>query len=106
MSRKKRTAAPQRPGRTGWRRLHLLQVGTSDYGQAQSDNIQFMKNSDKLPRFPTMDEVEKADHEQLARWYRFLSFYTPEQKKIVDRMVARFKQMGGMTPALSKKIGH
>jgi hypothetical protein len=24
------------------------------------------------PDFPTMEQVEKANHEQLARWYRFL----------------------------------
>jgi len=29
------------------------------------------------PDFPTMDQVEKANHEQLARWYRFLSPNTP-----------------------------
>lgn len=35
------------------------------------------------PDFPTMEQVEKADHEQLARWYRFLpSGDTAEQKKI------------------------
>ena len=39
------------------------------------------------PDFPTMEEVEKADHEQLARWYRFLPpGDTAEQKKIMDRL--------------------
>ena len=51
-------------------------------------------------RFP----VEEANHEQLARWYRFLSFDdTKEQRK--DRIAERFKKLGGMTPALEKKIG-
>lgn len=56
--------------------------------------------------FPTMEQVEKASHEQLARWYSFLPCGdTTEQKKIVDRITQRFKKLGGMTPALEKKIG-
>jgi hypothetical protein len=59
------------------------------------------------PDFPTMEQVERADHEQLARWYRFLpSGDTREQKSIMDRLAQRFKEEGGMTPALSEKIGY
>jgi len=55
------------------------------------------------PDFPTMEQVEKADREQLARSYRFLpSGDTPEQRKIQHRLA---QKMGGMTPELSKKIG-
>jgi hypothetical protein len=62
---------------------------------------------DDRPDFPTMEQVEKATHEQLARWYRFLpSGDTPEQKKIMDRLSARFKKLGGMTLAMSEHIGH
>jgi hypothetical protein len=58
------------------------------------------------PDFPTMDQVEKADREQLAKWYRFLpSGDTPEQRKIQHRLAERFQKMGGMTPEFSKKIG-
>jgi hypothetical protein len=58
------------------------------------------------PDFPTMAEVEQADHEQLARWYRFLpSGDTREQREIADKIAERFKKLGGMTPALEKKIG-
>lgn len=58
------------------------------------------------PDFPTMAQVETADLEQLARWFRFLpSGDTREQQKIQDRIGERFKALGGMTPALSKKIG-
>jgi hypothetical protein len=54
----------------------------------------------------TMEQVEKATHEQLAPWYRFLpSGDTKEQQKIQDRIAERFKELGGMNPALSKKIG-
>lgn len=58
------------------------------------------------PDFPTIEQVEKADREQLARWFRFLpSGDTEEQSKIQDRIGARFKELGGMTPELSKRIG-
>ncbi len=57
------------------------------------------------PDIPTMEQVERASHEQLGRWYRFLpSGDTREQQKVLDR-IAGFKQLGGMTPAISKKIG-
>ena len=58
------------------------------------------------PDFPTMDQVEKASREELAKWYRFLpSGDTKEQLRVQDRIAERFKQLGGMTPELSKKIG-
>ena len=58
------------------------------------------------PDFPTMEQVEKADREQLARWYRFLApGDTPEQRKIQHRLAERFQKMGGMTPELRKTIG-
>ena len=58
------------------------------------------------PDFPTMEQVEKATEEQLARWFRFLpSGDTEEQQRIQDRIGERFKTMGGMTPVLSKRIG-
>jgi len=50
------------------------------------------------PDFPTIEQVEKADREQLAKWYRFLpSGDTPEQRKIQHRLAERFQKMGGMT---------
>ena len=53
-----------------------------------------------------MTQVETASREQLAKWYRFLpSGDTQDQQKIQDRIAERFNQMGGMNPALSKKIG-
>jgi hypothetical protein len=56
--------------------------------------------------FPTLDEVEKADKGQLARWYRFLpSGETDVDRKIMTRIAKRFDKLGGMTPELSRKIG-
>jgi hypothetical protein len=56
--------------------------------------------------FPTLEEVEKADKEQLARWYRFLpSGETTAEQKIMKRIAERFEKLGGMTAELSKKIG-
>ena len=71
-------------------------------------------------RYPTAEQVEKADRLQLSRWYRFLK--SPgicaigqerelfertmrSQKEILDRIVVRFAEMGGMNPASSKCIG-
>jgi hypothetical protein len=56
--------------------------------------------------FPTLEEVENADKEQLARWYRFLpSGETASDQKIMKRIAERFDKLGGMTAELSKKIG-
>jgi hypothetical protein len=56
--------------------------------------------------FPTMEQVEKASKEELARWYRFLLGTTDEQRKTLLRVKQRLHSLGGMTPELSKKIGH
>ena len=53
-----------------------------------------------------MQQVEKASKENLARWYRFLLGTNDEQRKILQRVAKRLEQLGGMTPELSKKIGH
>jgi len=61
---------------------------------------------DNRPDFPTMAEVDKASRDELAKWYRFLpSGGTGEQQRVQDRIAERFKELGGMTPELSKKIG-
>jgi hypothetical protein len=63
---------------------------------------------DRVPMkgFPTMEEVDWADKEQLARWYRFLpSGENDADQKIMRRIAARFDKLGGMIPELSKKIG-
>jgi hypothetical protein len=45
--------------------------------------------------FPTIEEVEKADKEQLARWYRFLpSGETAADQKIMKRIAERFEKLG------------
>jgi hypothetical protein len=59
-----------------------------------------------LKGFPTIEEVERADKEQLALWYRFLpSGETAAEQKIMKRIAERFEKLGGMTAELSKKIG-
>ena len=56
--------------------------------------------------FPTIEEVEEADKEQLARWYRFLlSGETALDQKTMKRIGERFEELGGMTAELSRKIG-
>jgi hypothetical protein len=55
--------------------------------------------------FPTSAEVEKASREELARWYRFLLPANAEQEKVLQKISASIKAKGGMTSALSRKIG-
>ena len=59
-----------------------------------------------IDKFPTLAEVNKADAQQLARWYRFLLPDNAEQEKILERISAQLKKALGMTPALSRKIGY
>jgi len=63
-------------------------------------------NGRPMKGFPTLAQVEKADNEQLARWFRFLpSGETVSDQKIMERIAERFEKLGGMTAELSKKIG-
>lgn len=60
----------------------------------------------RMKGFPTLEEVEEADKEQLARWYRFLpSSGAAADQKIMKRIARRFEKLGGMTAELSAKIG-
>ena len=68
--------------------------------------IQSKTESGRMNGFPTIEEVEKADKEQLARWYRFLpAGETRADHKIMKRIAERFEKLGGMTPELNRKIG-
>ena len=64
-------------------------------------------NGDPVKGFPTIEEVEGADKEQLARWYRFLpSGETVTDRKIMRRIAERFidlKLGACMTPELNKE---
>lgn len=56
--------------------------------------------------YPTLEQVDDAEHIELARWHRFLKSPTDESQSIVlDRISLRFKDLGGWTPSLSKAIG-
>jgi len=71
--------------------------------------------------YPAAGEVERATHEQLARWHRFLpppgesAIGLDDRQQfervmrwegaILDRIEARFREHGGMNPTISKKIG-
>lgn len=71
-------------------------------------------------KYPTLDEVNSADHEQICRWSRFLpspgmnaiDSHDPDfagimeqEKAVMDRIVERLKDFGGFTPEISKRIG-
>ena len=70
-------------------------------------------------QYPTIEEVESASHTQLATWHIFL--HRPgwdaigkgrevfdkvlhQESDILARIDQRFKEMGGMTPKISKSI--
>jgi len=71
--------------------------------------------------YPSLEEVESADHEQICRWYRFLpspgsklsdslpneefSKIIDEQSEIMNLICKKYKEGGGFNSALSKKIG-
>ena len=56
--------------------------------------------------FPTMEQVDKANREQIAIWYWLLpKSVIASDRKIMERIADRFMNMGGMTPGLRQKIG-
>ena len=57
-------------------------------------------------KYPTAEQIESADREQLAYWYRRLPAAQHEwQLQLTNRIHERFTEMGGFTPELSKKVG-
>lgn len=71
--------------------------------------------------YPSLEEVERADKVTLAKWFRFLpapgtSVHRKRSTRefeevwrnemyILNRILERFEQEGGMTPDLSRIIG-
>lgn len=73
-------------------------------------------------KYPTLKEVEAADHKQLATWHRFLpspganvaeedrgtAKYDRIQEheiRVLAYLSARLQDLGGWSPELSKEIG-
>lgn len=86
-----------------------------DSGQGRLREVLAMKGG---AVYPSKEQVESADREQMARWMRFLPspgadfIGKPDfqeamirEKAIMDLIVERFHQAGGMSPGISKKIG-
>lgn len=73
--------------------------------------------------YPTIEQVQAADREQLARWHRFLpspgsnernakfelvegwEATTESEFETLKLICARFKELGGWDAELSKKVG-
>lgn len=68
--------------------------------------------------YPTLEQVEKASHLELCRWYRFLPSpgefaigkdnfreVMEQEAKVMGRVVDRVKDFGGFTPEISKTLG-
>lgn len=69
-------------------------------------------------QYPTLEAAKVATRLSCARWTRFLpspgvwAIGTPEfeaalerEAQIMNTIVARFNELGGMTPEISKHIG-
>mgnify|MGYP001572797337 CR=1 FL=1 len=69
-------------------------------------------------KYPTLEEVNKATHIEICRWWRFLpstglnyigelNFIEKlnEEVVIMNRIADRLKKFGGFTPEISKEIG-
>jgi hypothetical protein len=56
-------------------------------------------------RYPTMDQVNLASRVQICTWYRFLPSPDDEHRPILERIIERFKELGGFTPEISKRVG-
>lgn len=68
--------------------------------------------------YPTIEEVNQADHYQICAWYRFLpgpgnraigksnfQEVLDSEAKIMDRIAERLKEYGGFTSEISKSLG-
>ena len=59
-----------------------------------------------MSNYPSKEQVETADRMQICRWYRFLPSATnTTDAETMDKIVERFKELGGFTPEISKAIG-
>lgn len=71
-------------------------------------------------KYPTIEEVDAADHEKIGYWFRFLEspgmsaidspnvvYDTVARKEavIMNRISERLHEFGGFTPEISKRIG-
>jgi hypothetical protein len=68
--------------------------------------------------YPTLEEVEKADREQICRWWRFLpspgagavgrddfTEVLNQHAIVLNRIGERLGELGGFSPEISKKLG-
>lgn len=56
--------------------------------------------------YPTIEQINAANREQLCRWWRFLPFANCDsQVDAINTLEIRFKEAGGFTPEISESIG-
>lgn len=56
--------------------------------------------------FPTIQEVEQMDREAVCHAWRFLRGPMSEEEiRTINRLAERLKELGGFTPAISKRLG-
>lgn len=60
----------------------------------------------KIEIYPTPEEINKADRNEICRWYRFLRMpKNPYEEFLLVRICERFRELGGFTPEISKQMG-
>jgi len=60
----------------------------------------------KYKSYPKLEEVKGMPHVDVAGYYRFLpSPENQEQTDIIDAIVEKLDDLGGITPEVSKRIG-
>lgn len=105
--------------RESWLNYHAEPYDEEKHGNATNESTTL--KIENMYGYPTLEEVEEADHEQICRWYRHLpspgskipdSLPNDEFKSIIDKQAevmnlicSKFKSGGGFNPDLSKKIG-
>lgn len=73
-------------------------------------------------KYPSLPQVEQASHLQICAWYLklpspgqeaydehrpepYFNAQVAEQKPVLDAIIKRFNDGGGMTPEISKALG-
>ncbi len=57
-----------------------------------------------MSRYPTLERVEEASREQLARWQLELPSPDDDHRPILERIMVRLSEAGGISPEISKRI--
>ena len=61
--------------------------------------------SKQIHNYPTEEQVLIADRYYICMWHRFLRYpQNDEELSRINLITSRFKELGGMTPEISKSL--